>query len=222
MKNWRPISLLNTVYKIASGSIANRVKTYLDKIINPDQTGFIKGRNLAENIRTIYDIMQYTEDENIPGLLLLIDFEKAFDSVSWSFIQKSLQFFNFGTSIQKWVRLFYTNCTSAVNQCGHMSESFTGTLYRGCRQGDPLSPYLFLICAEILAILIRRNSDIKGINLVDKGKKITMLADDTSMLLDGSEKSLDTCLNVLKYFANISGLRNNYDKTLVIWIGSMK
>ena len=86
MKNWRPISLLNTVYKIASGSIANRVKTYLDKIINPDQTGFIKGRNLAENIRTIYDIMQYTEDENIPGFLLLIDFEKAFDSVSWSFI----------------------------------------------------------------------------------------------------------------------------------------
>ena len=169
LKNWRPISLLNTVYKIASGSIANRVKTYLDKIINPDQTGFIKGRNLAENIRTIYDIMQYTEDENIPGLLLLIDFEKAFDSVSWSFIQKSLQFFNFGTSIQKWVRLFYTNCTSAVNQCGHMSESFT--LYRGCRQGDPLSPYLFLICAEILAILIRRNSDIKGINLVDKKKK---------------------------------------------------
>ena len=66
LKNWRPISLLNTVYKIASGSIANRVKTYLDKIINPDQTGFIKGRNLAENIRTIYDIMQYTEDENIP------------------------------------------------------------------------------------------------------------------------------------------------------------
>ena len=72
--------------------------------------------------------MQYTEDENIPGLLLLIDFEKAFDFVSWSFIQKSLQFFNFGTSIQKCVRLFYTNCTAAVNQCGHMSETFT--LYR--------------------------------------------------------------------------------------------
>ena len=101
-----------------------------------------------------------------------------------------------------------------------MSETFT--LYRGCRQGDPLSPYLFLICAEILAILKRRNSGIKGINLVDKEKKITMLADDTSMLLDGSEKSLDTCLNVLKYFANLSGLRTNYDKTQVIWIGNMK
>ena len=68
LKNQRPISLLITVCKIASGLNANRVKTYLDKIINPDKTGFIKGRNLAENIRTIYYIMQYTEDENIPGL----------------------------------------------------------------------------------------------------------------------------------------------------------
>ena len=97
---------MNTVYKIASGSIPNRVETFLDKIINPDETGFIKGRNIAENIRTIYDIMQYTEGENIPGFLL-IDFEKAFDSVSWSFIQKSLQFFNFGTSIQKLGFLYF-------------------------------------------------------------------------------------------------------------------
>ena len=60
------------------------LKKYLDQMIHPDQTRFIKGRNLSKNIRTIYDIMQYTEEENIPGLFLLIDFEKAFDSVSWS------------------------------------------------------------------------------------------------------------------------------------------
>ena len=86
LKNWRPITFLNTIYKIASGSIASRIKTVLDKLISTDQTGFIKGRYIGENTRLVYDLLQFTEENNIPGLLLLIDFEKAFDSLSWSFI----------------------------------------------------------------------------------------------------------------------------------------
>ena len=82
VKNYRPISLLNCVYKIASGVIANRIKGTLHKLIHTDQTGFIAGRYIGENIRLIYDIMQYTEENSIPGLLLSVDFEKAFDSVS--------------------------------------------------------------------------------------------------------------------------------------------
>ena len=78
--NWRPITLLNCTYKIAAGCIANRIKTVLDKIISKDQTGFIKRRYIGENTRLIYDIMQYTETHNIPGFLVLVDFEKVFDS----------------------------------------------------------------------------------------------------------------------------------------------
>lgn len=100
LKNWRPISLLNTSYKIASGCIAERMKTVLDKLIHPDQTGFIKGRYIGENVRLIYDIMKYVEDKNIPGMLLLIDFEKAFDSISWNLISQVLDFFHFGHSIK--------------------------------------------------------------------------------------------------------------------------
>ena len=99
LKNWRPISLLNVVYKLASGCIAERIKGFLDKIIHCDQTGFIKGRFIGENIRLVYDIMHYTEIIQVPGLLMLIDFEKAFDTVSWNFIQDALYFFNFGDSI---------------------------------------------------------------------------------------------------------------------------
>jgi hypothetical protein len=95
LKNWRPITLLNTVYKIASECIATRFKRYLDKIINPDQTGFLPNRYIGENTRLIYDIMHYTEEEDIPGLLLLIDFEKAFDTVSWNFIEKNTKFLQF-------------------------------------------------------------------------------------------------------------------------------
>ena len=103
LKNWRPLTLLDTVYKLASGAIANRIKTVLDLIINNDQTGFIKGRSIVENIRVIYDTMKFTEDHHIPGLLLLIDFEKAFDSLSWDFLYKALEHLNFGESIRKWV-----------------------------------------------------------------------------------------------------------------------
>ena len=96
LKNWRPLALLDGVYKIASGAIANRFKQILDVIINKDQTGFLKGRYTGQISRLIYDLMNHTEQNNIPGLLLLIGFEKAFDSLSWSFIQKVLKFLNFG------------------------------------------------------------------------------------------------------------------------------
>ena len=107
IKNWRPITLLNVMYKIASGCIAERLKTVLTKLISSDQTGSISGRYIGENTRLIYDIMNITEELNIPWLLLIIDFEKRFDSISWDFINKVLKFFNFGESIIKWVSVFY-------------------------------------------------------------------------------------------------------------------
>ena len=81
LKNWRPITLLNCDYKIAAKSIANRIKKVLPKIINNDQTGFLKNRTIGENIRLIDSIISYTSTKQIPGLLLFIDFEKAFDSI---------------------------------------------------------------------------------------------------------------------------------------------
>ena len=96
----------------------------LDKLINTDQTGFIEGRFIGENTRLVYDILPFTEEEHIPGLLLLIDFEKAFDSLSWSFINKVLKFFNFGPSIINWITVLNKNACSAVTQCGHLSPFF--------------------------------------------------------------------------------------------------
>lgn len=119
--------MLNVIYKIASGCIARRIKEVLRILINEDQTGYICGRYIGENTRLC---MEYTEVHNIPGLLLLIDFEKAFDSVSWEFISNVLDFFHFGPSIKQWFQCFY-NITSAVSQAGHLSAIVE--IKRGCR-----------------------------------------------------------------------------------------
>jgi len=220
LKNWRPITLLNTSYKIAAGSIANRFKTVLNKIIDFDQSGFVPGRFIGENTCLLYDIIQYAEENNLPGLLLFIDFEKAFDSLSWNFLHKVLKYFNFGPTIQNWVKVFYSNIVSSVNQGGNLSEFFN--IERGCRQGDPLSPYLFILCAEVLAIKIRNNKQIGGLKIVNIENKLSQFADDTAILLDGTELSLQKSLEELNSFADLSGLNINYTKTQVVWIGSKR
>ena len=103
LKNWRPITLLNTDYKIASSALANRMKHVLPKIIHENQKGFLKGRFIGENTRLVYDILSTANTERLPGLMLLLDFEKAFDSLEWDFMIKVLKYFNFGERFQKWI-----------------------------------------------------------------------------------------------------------------------
>ena len=220
LKNWRPISLLNVAYKIASACIANRIKTVLPDLINEDQTGFIQGRFIGENIRKLYDLLQHTEEKKIPGLLLLIDFEKAFDSVDWTFISKTLRFLNFGESILQWIFLFYKNINSCVMVNGKISDWFSIT--RGCRQGDPLSPYIFILCAEILAHMIRKNKNIKGVKVGNCEHLISQYADDTTLTLNATKQSLENALQTLEFYADASGLHINIEKTKVIWFGSKK
>ena len=220
MANWRPITLLNTDFKIASAAIANRIKNVLPEIISNTQKGFMKDRFIGENIRLLYDLMHYLEENHLEGLLLLIDFEKAFDSIEWSFLLNSLESFNFGPSICKWFSTFYNNAKSSVINNGFMSDFFC--LQRGCRQGDPLSPYLFIIGVELLALKIKSNINIKGINIKNTESVISQYADDTFLTLDGSEKSLRETLECFENFHQVSGLKMNSSKTRAVWIGSKR
>ena len=102
---------------------------------------------IGENIRLIDSIINYINTEKIPGLLLFVDFEKAFDSIEWSFIEKTLKYYNFGTSLVTWVKVFYTDINSCVLNNGWSSDCFN--LGRGVRQECPLPPYLFILCTEI-------------------------------------------------------------------------
>ena len=97
--NYRPICLSNTVYKAASASKANHIKPVIYKLISRDQSGFILGRYIGDNTRIVYDLRQFVDEKKNPGLLLLIDFEKAYVSLPWSFMKNVLKSFNFGPSI---------------------------------------------------------------------------------------------------------------------------
>ena len=197
LSNWRPITLLNLDYKIASKVIAKRIEKILPRLIHPDQTGFVKGRYIGQNIRLINDIMEHTKLHNIPGILLLLDFRKAFDTIEWSFIQNTLSFLNFGDGIKRWVSTFYTGPESAVLNNGFSTNYFQ--LSRGVRQGCPLSPYLFILGAEILACKIRQNKEIQGIRIFNSEAKISQFADDTSLICKSCH-SVEKAIEVLDSF----------------------
>ena len=155
LPNWRPVTLLTVDFKIAAKAIAKRLESILPNLIHPDQTGFVKGRYVGENIRLISDIMKCTKLQKIPGILVSLDVRKAFDSIEWPFIMKTLDYFNFGSDIKRWVSTFYTNIESTVLNNGFATNWFKPS--KGVRHGCPLSPYLFILSAEILAHKIRQD-----------------------------------------------------------------
>jgi hypothetical protein len=219
LKNWRPITLLNVDYKIFAKVIANRMSKILPTIIHEDQTGYLPGRFIGCNIRQIEDIIFYTNLHNIPGILLTIDFEKAFDSIKWEFVDKSLEAFNFGPNLRRQVKILYTDISTAVINNGNLSSWFKPE--RGVRQGCPLSPYIFILTVELLAIGIRENKSIKGIKINNTEIKLSQLADDTTCVLADLE-SIGHTLQTFEKFRKCAGLNVNVDKTKAKYIGSLK
>ena len=185
LENWTSISLINVDAKIASKVIAARIIRVLPEIIHTNHTGYVKDRFIGEAARSIIDVMEYTKQQNIPGILLFIDFEKAFDSIDWTFMLKCLDAFGFGPTIIRWVETFYNGITSCVLNNGISTPYFE--LQRGVRQGDPLSPYLFIIAAEILAVTIRSREDIRGVMIGQEEFKLVQYADDLTLLVPNIE-----------------------------------
>lgn len=219
LKNWRPISLINVDAKICSKALSNRLAEILPSIIHSNQTAFVKDRNIDEPIRLIEDLMDYTLSGNHPLLLFAADFEKAFDSIHHNFIWAALKLFGFSENFVKWIRVLLNDTKSCVLNNGTASDFID--IKRGTKQGDPLSPYLFIIVIECMAAMIRQNDNIQGINFgaEDENKlKITLFADDTTFFLNNTQ-SLANTLEVLNIFQKFSGLKINREKSEIGWLG---
>jgi len=216
IKNWRPISILNVDYKIYAKILANRIKPVLPSIINRDQTGYIQGRLIGENVRTVKDIIDYFKDKNTESVLLFVDFEKAFDSLEWDFLSHSLESFGFGMNFIHYVKTLYSHICSSIINNGKLSESFS--LERGIRQGCPVSAYLFIICAEQLSTKLRNSNSIKGITIGDCNYRVMQFADDT-VIMANNLLDIKASLEILEEFATCSGLKVNRDKSLLVQLG---
>ena len=161
--NWRPLTLLETFCKLISATLANIMKPVLDKIVGQQQMAYIPGRHIAECTRNTYDLFDYPKVNNLPKMMLMIDFEKAFDSVDFQFLIATLEMFEFGEYFVNWIKIILgcevgTNFRAVTVVNGNISTPFD--VKRGCRQGDPILGYLFILVMEILALLHKKNDRI--------------------------------------------------------------
>ena len=165
-------------------------------LIHEDQTGFVKERFIGENIRLINDVMNYLDNCNSSGILVAIDFKKAFDSLEWSFIKLCMAKLNFGENILRWVSLFYQGIQTAVLNNGFMTDFFN--VSKGVRHGCSLSAYLFILCVEL-----------------------SQFADDTTLFC-ADILSVQNALALIHKFGKLSGLCLNERKTKAVWLGKDK
>ena len=140
--NWRPICLLNNDYKILACALAKRFKYVLSSVIDETQSGFMPKRHIANNIRLVLDLLDYSELVEDDSFILFVDFYKAFDSLEHKFIFLALQKLGFGDPFCKFIRTLYNNANCSINLNSGTSPRFQ--LSRGVRQGCPISPYLFI------------------------------------------------------------------------------
>ena len=154
------------------------------------------------------------------GILIILDFSKAFDTIEWPFIDYTLKLFNFGENFINCIKLCQRNSKSRVKQNGHLSSYIS--LSRGCRQGDPVSPYVFLLCAEIHSHVLRESREVKGLIVYNKEFKVSQYAYDTTLLLKPDYDTVVEVLRILKWFKNVSGLDINKDKTNVVKLGATR
>ena len=130
------------MYKLYSGVIAQRLNKVLTKIISNSQFGFVKGKYIGEAIRTTYDALEYAKQTKRASILLLINFRKAFDSLSHEFIKACLKQFGFKENIRKWITILIEKFQININNGGNLSKTID--IGKGCKQGDPISSCLFI------------------------------------------------------------------------------
>jgi hypothetical protein len=221
-KEFRPISLCNTVYKLITKIIVNRLRPFLTQIIGPYQSSFLPGRGTTDNAIILQEaIHSMRKSKRKKGdMVFKIDLEKAYDNVSWEFLHSCLINNGFPPASIKLIMFCVTSSSLSILWNGRRLPSFTPT--RGLRQGDPLSPYLFVLCMEYLSHIIIKNIDDglwNPVRLSKNGPPLSHLffADDVLLFAKATKSQAQIIDSTLKRFADYSGLKVNINKSKVFF-----
>lgn len=218
LKNWRPVALLTTDYKIFSKSISNRLNAYMGVLIHPDQSYCIKNRCIRDNLFLIRDVIDYSMSNNIDVGILSLDQEKAFDRVDHSYLFDVLSEYGFGNVFISWIRLLYEKAECMVKVPGGLSMPIQ--VRRGIRQGCPLSGQLYSLVIEPLLCKIRIS--LKGLHIdgsLNKSMKLSAYADDLTVIIKDKE-DIQRVLSCIQCYEKASSAKINWGKSEALWCGT--
>jgi hypothetical protein len=218
---YRPISLLGCLYKLIANVLAKRLGSVLNSLVESTQTAFLKGRHLVDGVMVINEVVDLAKKTGRECIILKVDFEKAYDSVDWSFLDYMLGRFGFCSKWRSWMRacVFAGNMSILLN--GSPTEEIN--IKRGLKQGDPLAPFLFLLVAEGLGGLMKKAvglSRFRGFRFGSNGVVVSHLqyADDTLCIGEPSIENLWMLKVILRGFELVSGLKVNFWKSSLMGI----
>jgi len=223
LKDLRPISLCNVVYKIAAKALVNRLKKILPDVISLNQSAFVPGRLITDNVLLAYELAHYMQNKrrgNDCYAALKLDMSKAYDRVEWDFLQLMLCRLGFNHVWVERLMAFVTTVKYRIRVNGELTEEIIPQ--RGLRQGDPLSPYLFLICAEAFSCLLNsaeERGESIGVRVCQEAPSINHLlfADDSLLLFKIDNESADHVQNILSLYENCLGQTINKDKSSIMF-----
>ncbi|RVX03908.1 putative ribonuclease H protein [Vitis vinifera] len=228
LKDFRPISLVGSLYKLLAKVLTNRLKKVMGKLVSKSQNAFVEGRQILDASLIANEAIHSMQNSGGGGILCKLDIEKAYDHVNWSFLFWLMEMMGFGAKWISWIQWCIGTVNFSVLINGTSSGFFKSS--RGLRQGDPLSPYLFVIVMEDLSCLLKRAKEggfLSGWQLSGRGGggvEITHLlfADDTLVFCEPSTDQVSYLSWLLMWFEAMSGLKVNLDKSEIIAVGRVE
>lgn len=222
MKDYRPIACCNVLYKVVSKILANRLKLLLPRIILENQSAFVQGRLLMENVLLASELVKDYHKELIsPRCLMKIDISKAFESVQWSFVLKSLSVLGFPERFIHWIELCISSPSFSVQVNGDLAGYFQSS--RGLRQGFSLSPYLFVICMNVLSWKINKAAAERKFKFHPGCSNLSLtplcFADDLMIFVEGSKSPVQGALVVFEEFEAWLRLSISLEKSTIYMAG---